>query len=417
LGVRKSVFFLLIALSSTANATEYFMGKTNANDSNPGTSMSAPWATLSSSVSKLKAGDILHILGGTYTQGINSNSTKVPSGTASSPITIKAYNRVTEPVVFNGGGEGILNLAHSTLNPKIEYLIFDGLILDGVNLNKPTDPTNGGGQTTISIWGNVQHIRIQNCELKNSPAQGITVFMGGGIDADFNELINNKIHDNGSNDFDHGIYINTNNNLIEGNEFYRNSGWGIHKYSKGNNNIIRNNKLYNNARLGLRGPGIGVYGGTGNLIYNNLIWGNNYGIAIDYREAGTKVFNNTIVNNRNYCIQAGTGAVNPIIRNNICWNNQFAGFALYVPITQGTNFLTDPKFMNLTSFDFRLQSTSQAIEYGENLSEVPRDFLGVSRPQGLNPLTAKHDAGAYEYNFGSTPTAAPAQVKNLRVVQ
>ena len=60
------------------------------------------------------------------------------------------------------------------------------------------------------------------------------------------------------------------------------------------NNIIRNAKVYNNKR----GPGIGVYWGNGNQIYNNITWGNSVGITA----AGGNglVANDTVYNNGVY---------------------------------------------------------------------------------------------------------------------
>ncbi|NIM96357.1 MAG: DUF1565 domain-containing protein [Anaerolineales bacterium] len=52
----------------------------------------------------------------------------------------------------------------------------------------------------------------------------------------------------------------------------------------------------------------------------------------------------------------------------------------------------DPQFVDSTSKDFHLQSTSPAIDHGITLSEVVVDLEGVPRPQGYG-----YDIGAYEY--------------------
>ena len=94
---------------------------------------------------------------------------------------------------------------------------------------------------------------MQNCEIRNSRLSGVALF------ASFNEIINCKVHDNGSTDFDHGLYISGSNNLVKDSEIYNNAGWGIHIYTGtgrgANDNIVRGNEIHNNARAGNRGPG------------------------------------------------------------------------------------------------------------------------------------------------------------------
>ena len=59
--------FCFFLLSLSLWGTEYFIGK-NGKDSNPGTSESAPWATLQYAVKKIVPGDTLTILPGEYVQ-------------------------------------------------------------------------------------------------------------------------------------------------------------------------------------------------------------------------------------------------------------------------------------------------------------------------------------------------------------
>jgi len=215
-----------------------------------------------------------------------------------------------------------------------------------------------------------------------------------------NTVKNNKIHGNRY----QGILItSSSNNLIEGNEIYRNSGWGIHIYNDAGgmrNNIIRNNRIHDNARVGRRGSGI-IVGGPGHLVYNNLVWNNANGIDVMYSGArDIKVFNNTISHNRG----AGIAVYNaPDVRilNNIVSQN---GGQAIEDIEGNTGLVVshnltdpDPRFVNPSVFDFRLQSTSPAIDAGLSLSEVPADIESIPRPQG-----AGYDLGAYEFRVGGT---------------
>ena len=59
---------------------------TNGNDSNSGT-ISSPWRTVGTSISKLSAGDTLYVRGGTYYEAPTASR----AGTATSPIVIRSY--------------------------------------------------------------------------------------------------------------------------------------------------------------------------------------------------------------------------------------------------------------------------------------------------------------------------------------
>ena len=59
---------------------------TNGNDSNSGT-ISSPWRTVGTSISKLSAGDTLYVRGGTYYEAPTASR----AGTAASPIVIRSY--------------------------------------------------------------------------------------------------------------------------------------------------------------------------------------------------------------------------------------------------------------------------------------------------------------------------------------
>jgi nitrous oxidase accessory protein NosD len=152
---------------------------------------------------------------------------------------------------------------------------------------------------------------------------------------DYNEYINMDVHDNGTNDFEHGFYQTASHVLIERSRIYRNSGWGITNHHNSDDpipgpsyNIYRNNLIYDNARVGPRGAGIGIYSASGepstnNLIYNNIIWGNNLGIVTNNRSEGAKIFNNTVYGNTSQGIHIGGtfgGSHNTLVKNNIVYS-------------------------------------------------------------------------------------------------
>lgn len=373
-----------------AIAATYYVA-TNGDDANSGT-QSQPFRSIARGLSALKAGDTLYIRSGTYAESIDSNAQTIPAGTSwSNPVTIAAYPG--ETMTLRPPGGSVINIAAS----YVQYVIFDGLIMDGTNTNFPIGG-NGG-----------HHVRFQNGEVKNGRASGI---LTGGNN---NEFINLKIHTNGSSKLDHGLYIFGSNNLIERNEIYNNAGYGVHLYYGGggvNNNIVRSNISHNNGTAGdVSSAGILLASGDGNLAYNNILYGNPYGIQVSYSASNTKVYNNTVSANTYLGVDIYTSSSGAIIKNNILYQNGGAISDLGSGTVRSNNLTTNPLFVDAAAHNFALQAGSPAMDAGGTISEVTDDYDGVSRPQG-----AAYDIGAYEYRATVT-TTAPAAPTNLRIVQ
>jgi hypothetical protein len=192
-----------------ATAATYYVASTG-NDANPGTQVQ-PFRTIAKGLTVLRAGDTLYLRGGTYKEGIDSLNKVIPGGTSwSNPITIGAYPGETVtlngPVNINGYGSRVY-----------QYIIVDGLILDGMGVN----------QVGVFIGGsNAHHIRVQNSEIKNHSSQGVLAY-----DTTNLEYIRLKMHDNGTDRLQHGFYMAIKNALIDGCEVYNNSGYGIQTYN------------------------------------------------------------------------------------------------------------------------------------------------------------------------------------------
>ncbi len=134
---------------------------------------------------------------------------------------------------------------------------------------------------------------------------------------------------------------------------------------------IYNNVISSDAQTGY-GIEIGRLNAKTVRIYNNIVYGYNFGIFQDTPYAST------VLEDYNIVTHAGTLGR--------------SGF------TSGTHTLTsDPLFTNRAGLDFTLQSTSPAINAGTNLS-LTSDHVGTVVPQGSAP-----DIGAYEY---VTPTTS-----------
>ena len=214
----------------------------------------------------------------------------------------------------------------------------------------------------------------------------------------------------------YGVYLETSDNLYEGNEVYNNGGYGMHVVDNSvpgerhvSRNVIRNNKIYGNGVRGGTNYGIVVGYGDRNQVYNNLVYRNRGGILVYTDSTNTTVYNNTIFDNKpseGILTQYSTTVT---IKNNIVYSNGAAIVDLNGNSTIANNITIDPRFVNAASGNFNLGSNSPAIDAGVTLVEVPSDFSGVGRPQG-----GGYDVGAYEYVGGSS--SPPSIPKSLRWV-
>jgi parallel beta-helix repeat protein len=263
------------------------------------------------------------------------------------------------------------------------------------------------------------HNRFQRLVVKNNAGSGFTLSSNGGS-ADYNEILNCVIHDNGRLDegnTGYGIYLTTSYNTIAGNDIYRNNGYGIHQLApagNGNNNVIWANRIHDNAVHGVIGVGgsssyaVVLANGDNNLIANNLIYANQGGVLIYNNTTNARVYNNTITGNRDNGIDLQYYGSAPFIRNNIVYNNggtivNYGGTG--TPVLE-RNLLSDPAFVDESFRDFRLNWFSVAKDQGLALSAVATDYAGVQRPQA-----GAFDIGAFEYVDPATvsqPAPAPA---------
>src|SRR5207245_8818465 len=156
----------------------------------------------------------------------------------------------------------------------VSYIIFKDLILDGANLTAPYPVVY---INNLYGTGTPHHLRFIGGEIRNSDSS-----QGGLIDSsttaptpDYNEFINIKIHDNGATVLHHGIYIQSSHNLVSGCDIYHNTGFGIQIYRdnavngvNASYNILRNNKVHDNAQSG-DGTAATLPGRERNLDTNN----------------------------------------------------------------------------------------------------------------------------------------------------
>lgn len=403
---------------AVGEGTVYYVARTGSN-TNPGTK-SKPWASINHAVHLLHPGDTLYIRAGVYAEALID---AIPGGKSwSQPVTVTTYPGEKVTLRPRAGVDSVLYFAAT----REQYIIVKGLVLDGSNVKHDVVKITWGAQR-----GAASYIRLVDDEIENAhKGQGILITNdpATGHNVDYNEILRCKIHDNGANPLDHGIYINSSHNLVDGNDIYHNSGHGIQIYrnDKGYNesfcsyNIVRNNRVHDNDTATMSTLAIVVANGKGNLLYNNLVYGNAGGIQIGYGANKTRVFNNTVYNNKGASWGAGIlvqpSATETVVKNNICCGNGAGGRGDYSEKSHGVlrtlsdyNITgdatgygphslrnTNPQFVDAMNGDFHLRHGSPAIGAGTHIADVRDDFDHTPRPKGKSP-----DVGAYQFKAGS----------------
>ncbi len=427
------VILNLVEISS--GQTIYYVAK-NGNDYNPGTA-TMPWLTLKRAVDTAAAGSTVYIKTGTYKEKLIPKN----SGSIGNYITFSAYPGNT--VTIDGTGIGVSNWNGLVTISGKSYINIIGLRI--IN----------SGWAGISVSSS-HHINLKRNYIYKTGSSGILMSFGNNYIADGNEIIlgnydkteqeilsiqsnvnifevkNNYLHSG------YGIGIDAKNGASNGkihhNRVYNIGSIGI--YADAWDKYQSNLQIYSN-RVSKSGTGIGLAGEIGGTlnnisIFNNIIY-DNLGIGIRLPVANNygyshlnniKIYNNVVYHNGfNYPYRQGGIVIgqlsqayiyNLIVRNNIfsqndyyqikyIQNSKYSGVVIDRNLiygyrgtgyeVKGTNYMEkDPLFMDTNLKDFRLKSTSSAIDKGSSNGAPKIDFNGVLRPKGI-----AYDIGSYEH--------------------
>jgi hypothetical protein len=381
---RSLIVFVLASVATSLSYAATFYVATNGSDSYTCTqaqNITSPRQTLQAAINCMASGDTLTIRGGTYAHP----SSNPPGGSSFTSATrIQRYG--TEAVTVRGWAP--------IWTPTDHYIVLDGIKIDVTGL---------GYREAVWVDGDAHHIRMINCEVTGSiGTAGIGLYGSGG----HHEILNCRVHHNGvDSQYDHGIYIHSPGNIIQGNEIDHNAAAGLHFYNGGVDmgvgNEVTKNRIHDNS------TGIVAWNFSSALIANNIIYNhpNGQGISVN-RAPGLMIYNNTITGSGGNGIDLSSYNSSVEIRNNIIYNNavninNLASDTIldHNLCNSGCAVNADPRFVS--SNDFHLQSASPAIDRGLTISRVLTDLDGVARPQG-----AAYDIGAYEHS-GSAPTSTP----------
>ena len=338
-------------------------------------------------------GDVVVFESGTYTDSNGDGAVMriTGSGTASRWITFVSRSKWGAHMwgQNNDAAEGI------SLDGA-DYIRVEGFQVSDVgNVGSPRGSSSGidlydGGNTSQIVANHIHHIGRVCANSGNTNGQ-VGIYIQSGKSGGDITVENNLVHDIG--------------------RFF------VGENGCGNTTTSLDHGMYLNGSTG--------GGGAGNVtIRNNIFHDTHHGWGIQFYPGtldNIRVANNTFAfcnESKSYtCIVLDASISNSSIRNNIFYNPQggrtieAAGFSGSITIanniTSGTdiddqsgthsgitlnnNHLnTNPQLINPPN-DFRLQSSSPAIDRGETLSYVTIDHAGANRPRG-----AGHDIGAYE---------------------
>ncbi len=216
------VLFILLLISSSYTAAYYVSSSTgddswNGEYSSPQGGENGPWKTIGKANGfSLSAGDTVYIRAGTYGEAIRPSQ----SGSSTEYITFKKYG--DEEVIISG----------ASISPAIELSNKSYITIDGIQATNVKRYVKAESAT---------HTIVKNCRFEEPADDASYTVILYTLGANYNKFINN--YASGGSDLIN-IRMNSNHNLIAGNEFYS-AAHAIFAIRTGSFNIIRNNYFHN----------------------------------------------------------------------------------------------------------------------------------------------------------------------------
>jgi parallel beta-helix repeat protein len=377
--------------------------------------------TIQAAINVANTGDIVLVAAGTYSENINFLGKAITVKSSGGPkVTIIDGGKVAPVVTFNTS-EGLksvlsgftLQNGTSTFNSQYDgggIYISSASPMISNNIIQNNTACNGGGGIAVEF----SSAHIQNNIIKNNSQSGCSGGIGGG-----------------------GIAVGgAGSAVITGNHIQNNSwpgnGGGIALFAAGTP-TLQNNVISHNSSSGGQGGGIYIVNDSNALIVQNLFYANtgSQGGAIYFLvpsgSVGPVLVNNTIVGgsgvtqgsavwaggfdnqvsfynnlliglsgqNAVYC-DATYSSLPPVFTNNDAYSPSGSGLLGTCASEEGSNgnISVDPLFVSQTKNNYQLQSTSPAINAGDNSApHIPKlDIRGKTRIVG-----GTIDLGAYEF--------------------
>lgn len=414
------VFLGLFVLIKSSLAAIYYVA-VNGSDTNNGT-INSPWRTIMKAVNSTGPGDTIYVREGIYEEFVGIRGHEGRGGSNGFFWTIQSYPG--EEATIRGSVAFYMASYCRIKDFKIEggSIYNSGWVEAGYSFPHHNEIINN------KVVGPQQRYNMIGVIGDNNLVEGNTIIVTGGGDS-----------------LDHGIYVMSGSkNIIKNNFITGARGFGIHIYDEvkqDRSGQIRDVVVEGNVITGCGSGGIIVATGYSGvplakniIIKNNIIYGHigaDYNEGIELREhvEDIYIYNNTLYNNydgidiaaccsqtldrhinnvqiKNNIIELGLSTGNHIdLGNRTVVSNLSVEKNLYWPVTlkikdnnpdininDTSPIVGNPKFVNVSNYDFHIQADSAAIDKGLTLPEVLKDKDGIRRPQG-----SAYDIGAYEY--------------------
>jgi hypothetical protein len=379
---------VLALLSPCARAATYYVS-TSGNDGNTGT-QSAPFRHLSKgAAAATQPGDTVIVMDGTYDNegqvAPNYVVTLYYSGTSGNPITFQAQHRGMAILdSMNTSTTETCNGAYSYFNLyNASFIVIQGFVIqrgcnEGIHSNDSAHD--------IVIRQNVIQYIGNHTNTTQIGEDGIYL-----NSSEYNFTFDsNTFHDIGRTGgvsqlhFDHGVYTHAANVTIVNNVFYNlKAGWSIQLADGASNMLIANNTFaFPNT----------ADGETGQIMW----WGRNTNVTVR---------NNIFYNPNTAAMTQYAATISGCVFDHNLVYPMSGVMDSSFPCSVTSNLLGsgNPQFVNASTSNpnFYTQSNGAGVDAGVNLSQVPYDYAGTTRPQGSNT-----DIGAYEY-ISSAGGSAP----------
>ena len=347
------------------------------------------WATAWNDLDQIKwdvisPGTTIYVRPGTYTTSLIIEK----SGTSENPIAITGVGEVVIDGPGSGYGFSITNKQHIVIS-GFEFKDWER----GIYIT-------GSSGKTYSSSGASKYIVIENNKFYANDGRGIFVQTSDHITIRKNTVTTPELAFAQTD----AIYSQRNHlNTYEGNTIIISNRGGGHndgvQLFQDTDIIVRNNYIEQDNSKVNDAQGIfatEMYGST--LYYNNVVNMTNVksnSITFKTQNGATvEIIGNTVYGVRPYHGIWVVGVADPIVKNNIVY--LISGSTLDISGSSSgvsNNYTSNPEFSSVVDRDFRLQSTSPAIDAGVSLAEpYTVDIIGTLRPQGKG-----WDIGAFEY--------------------
>ncbi|QYK47256.1 MAG: VCBS repeat-containing protein [Phycisphaeraceae bacterium] len=373
--LRGLVLLVLVSMVGlSARATDYFVS-TAGKDTNSGTSVAAPFKTITKALSLAGAGDTIYIRPGTY-QAAHVVSR---SGAPGKPLRI--VGDIAGEVFGTKGTVIIRNPPGTALTIKgMDHVEISNVRVARAKVGIEWTKSSGGklvacdlaNATSTNLVAAASEIEIRDSIVRGSKGVGISAETGTEL-----RVVNTRIYGN----HDDGIAAEAGSDVECWNcEVYSNRKDGID--TRGGKVVVVNSLLRNNTGAGLAAS----KGSDAELTVWHCTIARNKGDGVSADAGVTRIYNTILAHNTGFGFDlSGAKAETDfnLYFSNLAGNKR--GLALAKNETTA-----DPLF--LSSSVYSLKAGSPAINKGQNPEpSVTDDLAGSVRPEG-----GRYDIGAYE---------------------